>query len=73
MNPTATDLDELPATDRAFAALARQRLRATESLDYVESARLAAAAVGRSRHSTPRRGARPGCSDRRRPPSRWPC
>lgn len=43
MTTPATDLDELPASDRAFAALARQRLRATEGLDYVEAARLAAA------------------------------
>lgn len=43
MNATATDLAELSAADRAFAARARTALRATEALDYVESARLAAA------------------------------
>lgn len=39
---TTTDLADLPAADRAFAVMARQGLRASETLDYVESARLAA-------------------------------
>ncbi len=37
------DLQDLEASDRAFAEAARQRLRASESLNYVETARLAAA------------------------------
>lgn len=40
---TYNDLQDLDPADRAFAQLARQRLRASESLNYVESARLAAA------------------------------
>ena len=36
------DLEDLPAADRAFAQQARLRLRASETLNYVEAARLTA-------------------------------
>ena len=39
---TTIDLQELSHTDLAFAAKARQQLRASETLNYVEAARLAA-------------------------------
>lgn len=38
----SNDLTELAPADRAFAQLARAQLRASESLNYIESARLAA-------------------------------
>lgn len=38
----STDLQDFSAADRAFAQTARARLQASESLNYVESARLAA-------------------------------
>lgn len=37
-----TDLQDLDPADRAFAQVARAQLRASESLNYVEAARLAA-------------------------------
>ena len=40
---TDTDLHDLATDDLAFARAARARLRASESLNYVEAARLAAA------------------------------
>ena len=43
MSHTALEFDDLAPADRAFAQAARGALRASESLDYVESARLAAA------------------------------
>lgn len=43
MNHSPADFSELSAADQAFARLAQQRLRVTETLDFVESARLAAA------------------------------
>lgn len=39
---THATFDDLSAADRSFALAARQRLLATEELNYVESARLAA-------------------------------
>ena len=43
MNHASTEFDDLAPADRAFARAAHRALRASESLDYVESARLAAA------------------------------
>lgn len=43
MSQVTAEFDELAPADRAFARSARNALRASESLDYVESARLAAA------------------------------
>lgn len=52
----ANDLQELPPADRAFASRLRLRLRASESLNYVESARLAATrAQARELVATPHR------------------
>lgn len=43
MNTSTDHFADLAPADRAFAQLAQARLRATEVLDYTESARLAAA------------------------------
>lgn len=43
MNHATTEFDDLAPGDSAFARAAQRALRASESLDYVESARLAAA------------------------------
>jgi len=52
----ATDLQDLAPADRAFAEAARTHLRASESLNYVEAARLAATrAQVREMVSQPRR------------------
>ncbi len=54
-----TDLEQLTAADRAFVEAARSRLRASESLNYVEAARLSATRaqvrelVGQPRRSIP--------------------
>ena len=53
------DLEDLSAADRAFAQEARLRLRASETLNYVEAARLSAAraqareALTANRHGSP--------------------
>lgn len=61
MNNSNRQFDDLSAADRAFAQVAQTRLRATEVLDYTESARLAAA----------RRRAVAALEDRRLGVNRW--